>query len=131
MAYRGLERPTNFMEIGGDAYRKGKEALAVVLGNAHVKVLLVNLCGAYARTDVMIEGFLAGWQALDPTVPVVFSIHGTGEERAIQLVHDALGVEPFDEMDDAVPPWKRTASRVAIVRPAPFASTPISPSSSM
>ena len=95
-------RPANFMEIGGDAYRKGKEALAIVLGNRRVKALLVNLCGAYARTDVMIEGFLAGWQALHPSVPVVFSIHGTGEERAIQLVRDALGIEPFDEMDDAV-----------------------------
>jgi len=95
-------RPANFMEIGGDAYRKGKEALAVVLGNPHVHVLLVNLCGAYARTDVMIEGFLAGWEELDPSVPVVFSIHGTGEERAIQLVRDALGIEPFDKMDDAV-----------------------------
>jgi len=95
-------RPANFMEIGGDAYRKGKEALAVVLGNPHVKVLLVNLCGAYARTDVMIEGFLDGWQALGSSVPVVLSIHGTGEERAIRLVRDALGIEPFDEMDDAV-----------------------------
>ena len=95
-------RTANFMEIGGDAYRKGKEALAVVLGNPHVKALLVNLCGAYARTDVMIEGFLAGWEALHPSVPVVCSIHGTGEERAIQLVRDALGIEPFDEMDDAV-----------------------------
>lgn len=95
-------RPANFMEIGGDAYKKAQEALAIVLGNPRVKSLIVNLCGAYARTDVMVEGFLAGWQALDPSVPVVFSIHGTGEERAIQLVRDALGVEPFDEMDDAV-----------------------------
>lgn len=95
-------RPANFMEIGGDAYKKAKEAIAIVLANPRVKSLLVNLCGAYARTDVMIEGFLAGWQALEPNVPVVFSIHGTGEERAIQLVRETLRIEPFDEMDDAV-----------------------------
>ncbi len=95
-------RPANFMEIGGDAYRKAHEALEIVLGNPRVRSLLVNLCGAYARTDVMIEGFLTGWQALAPSVPVVFSIHGTGEARAIELVNETLGLEPFDEMDDAV-----------------------------
>ena len=95
-------RPANFMEIGGDAYKKAKEAIAIVLANPRVESLLVNLCGAYARTDVMIEGFLTGWQALEPVVPVVFSIHGTGEARAIELVRDTLGIEPFDEMDDAV-----------------------------
>ena len=95
-------RPANFMEIGGDAYRKAREALEIVLGNPRVRSLLVNLCGAYARTDVMIEGFLSGWQALAPSVPVVFSIHGTGEARAIELVQSTLGLEPFDGMDDAV-----------------------------
>ena len=95
-------RPANFMEIGGDAYRKAKEALEIVLGNPRVRSLLVNLCGAYARTDVMIDGFLTGWQALAPSVPVVFSIHGTGEARAVELVKKTLGLEPFDEMDDAV-----------------------------
>ena len=95
-------RPANFMEIGGDAYRKAHEALEIILGNPRIRSLLVNLCGAYARTDVMIEGFLTGWQALAPSVPVVFSIHGTGEARAIELVRETLGLEPFDEMDDAV-----------------------------
>ena len=95
-------RPANFMEIGGDAYKKGEEALAIVLGNHRVKSLLVNLCGAYARTDVMIEGFLKGWTALAPELPLSFSIHGTGEDRAIELVRSTLGIEPFDEMDDAV-----------------------------
>ncbi len=95
-------RPANFMEIGGDAYRKGREAIEILLGNPRVRSVLVNLCGAYARTDVMIEGFLAGWHALRPSLPVVFSIHGTGAERAIGLVRETLGLEPFAEMDDAV-----------------------------
>lgn len=95
-------QPANFMEIGGDAYRKATEALGIVLGNPRVTTLLVNLCGAYARTDVMIEGFLTGWKTLRPSVPVCFSIRGTGETRARQLVADELGVEPFESMDEAV-----------------------------
>lgn len=95
-------RPANFLEIGGQNYRRATEALGLVLANPRVKSLLVNLCGAYARTDVIVEGFLAGWEALKPTLPVAFSIHGTGEARAIQLVKERLALEPYDRMDDAV-----------------------------
>lgn len=95
-------RPANFMEIGGDAYRKAEEALGIVLANPRVKSLLVNLCGAYARTDVMIEGFLAAWKSLSPRLPLALSIRGTGQERAQRLVREELGVEPFPTMDEAV-----------------------------
>jgi succinyl-CoA synthetase beta subunit len=95
-------RPANFMEIGGDAYRKAEPALSIVLANPRVTSLLVNLCGAFARTDVIIEGILAAWDKLKPTLPVAFSIHGTGEARAIELVRSSLRLEPHDLMDDAV-----------------------------
>ncbi len=95
-------RPANFLEIGGQNYKRATEALGLVLANPNVKSLLVNLCGAYARTDVIIEGFLAGWEALKPDLPLAFSIHGTGEARATQLVKERLGIEPYDRMDDAV-----------------------------
>jgi succinyl-CoA synthetase beta subunit len=67
-----------------------------------VKALLVNFCGAFARTDVMAEGVVTAWQELKPDIPIVFTIHGTGEEEAIALVKDRLGIEPYDLMDDAV-----------------------------
>lgn len=106
-------RPANFLEIGGQAYRLATPALSVVLGNRRVRSLLVNLCGAYARTDVIVEGFLAGWEALRPHVPVAFSIHGTGEQRAVELVRARLGVEPYDLMDDAVKAAIRGAADAA------------------
>lgn len=95
-------RPANFMEIGGDAYRKAEPALSIVLSNPRVTSLLVNLCGAFARTDVIVEGVLAAWSTLKPGIPVAFSIHGTGEARAIELVRSTLHLEPHDLMDDAV-----------------------------
>ena len=95
-------RPSNFLEIGGDAYTKAAPALELVLSNPKVKSLIVNFCGAFARCDVMAEGVVAAWQELEPDIPVFFSIHGTGEQEAIALVRERLGVEPFDVMDDAV-----------------------------
>lgn len=95
-------KPANFLEIGGDAYTKATPALELVLSNPNVKSLLVNFCGAFARTDVMAEGVVKAIEELKPTLPISFTIHGTGEREAVALVRDRLGMEPHDLMDDAV-----------------------------
>jgi succinyl-CoA synthetase beta subunit len=95
-------RPANFLEIGGEAYTKAETALDLVLSNPGVKSLVINFCGAFARTDVMAEGVVKAWESLKPDVPVFFSIHGTGEDEAVAIVRDRLAVEPYDLMEDAV-----------------------------
>jgi succinyl-CoA synthetase beta subunit len=95
-------RPANFLEIGGEAYTKAEIALDLVLSNPGVKSLVVNFCGAFARTDVMADGVVRAWEKLKPKVPAFFSIHGTGEEEAVKLVRERLGIEPYDLMEDAV-----------------------------
>ena len=95
-------QPSNFLEIGGEAYTKAEVALRILLKNPNIRSLLVNFCGAFARTDVMADGVVRAWQALDPDIPVFFTIHGTGEDEANALVRRELGIEPFDLMDDAV-----------------------------
>ena len=95
-------RPSNFLEIGGEAYTKGTEALDLVLSNPGVKSLVVNFCGAFARTDVMAGGVIQAWKTLNPTIPVFFSIHGTGEDEAVRMVREELGIEPYDRMEDAI-----------------------------
>jgi succinyl-CoA synthetase beta subunit len=94
--------PANFMEIGGESYTKAKPALELVLANPRVKCLLVNFCGAFARTDVMTEGVINAWKELSPRMPIFFTIHGTNEDEAIAMVKEGLGITPFDLMDDAV-----------------------------
>lgn len=95
-------RPSNFLEIGGEAYTKAKTALSILLENPNIKSLLVNFCGAFARTDVMAEGVINAWQELKPGIPIFFTIHGTGADEAVALVKERLGIDPFDLMDDAV-----------------------------
>lgn len=95
-------RPANFLEIGGEAYTKSEVALDLVLSNPGVKSLVINFCGAFARTDVMADGVVKAWETLKPTVPVFFSIHGTGEDEAVKLVRERLGIEPYEFMEDAV-----------------------------
>lgn len=94
--------PANFLEIGGEAYTKAEAALGLVLANPRIKAMVVNFCGAFARTDVMAAGVIEAWNKLAPGVPVFFSVHGTGEEEAVALIRERLGLEPFDRMEDAV-----------------------------
>lgn len=95
-------KPANFLEIGGEAYTKSEIALDLVLSNPGVKSLVINFCGAFARTDVMADGVVKAWHKLKPKVPVFFSIHGTGEDEAVKLVKEQLGIEPYDFMEDAI-----------------------------
>ena len=102
-------RPANFLEIGGEAYTKSAAALELVLSNPGVRSLIINFCGAFARTDVMAEGVVKAWQELKPAIPVFFSIHGTGEDEATALVRARLGIEPYDLMEDAIQAAVRAA----------------------
>ncbi len=95
-------QPADFLEIGGEAYTLAKPALELLLGNPNVKSLVINFCGAFARTDVMMDGVIAAWQVLKPRIPVFFSVHGTSEDEAVQMLRERLRMEPFDLMDDAV-----------------------------
>ena len=95
-------QPANFIEIGGAAYTKAKPALELVLDNPRVKCLLVNFCGAFARTDVMIEGVLDAWEALAPAIPVLFSVRGTGSTEAREMLRERLDVSPYETMDGAI-----------------------------
>jgi len=103
-------RPANFLEIGGEAYTKSEIALDLVLSNPGVKSLVINFCGAFARTDVMADGVVKAWAKLKPKVPVFFSIHGTGEDEAVALVRRELGIEPYDFMEDAIQEAVKAAS---------------------
>ena len=105
-------RPANFLEIGGESYTKAKPALELLLSNPQVKCLVVNFCGAFARTDVMTGGVLDAWEALSPDIPVFFSVHGTGSTAAREMLGDRLGVIPYPTMDEAI------AAAVAAARTA-------------
>jgi len=95
-------RPANFLEIGGESYTQARPALELLLSKPGIKSLVINFCGAFARTDVMTQGVIEAIEALKPELPIFFSVHGTGDEEAIKLLKDRLGVTPLATMDDAI-----------------------------
>ena len=95
-------RPANFLEIGGDAYTKARPALELVLAHGGVRSLVVNFCGAFARTDVMVDGLTEAWLELRPDVPAFFTIDGTGSSEARKMLKERLGLDPYPTMDEAI-----------------------------
>jgi succinyl-CoA synthetase beta subunit len=95
-------RPANFLEIGGEAYTKAVPALELVLSHPNIRSLVVNFCGAFARTDVMTEGVLDARDKLKPSIPIFFSVHGTGAKAAREMLKSRLGIEPYPNMDAAI-----------------------------
>ena len=91
----------NFLEIGGEAYTKSTAALELVLANPNARSLVINFCGAFARCDVMVEGIIAAWGNVRPTLPVFFSVHGTGEDEAIKMLKEQLNIVPYPTMEEA------------------------------
>ena len=104
-------RPANFLEIGGEAYTQARPALELLLSKPGIQSLVINFCGAFARTDVMSQGVIEAIEALKPRLPIFFSVHGTGDEEAIRLLKARLGVTPLATMDDACAAAVRAAAR--------------------
>jgi succinyl-CoA synthetase beta subunit len=95
--------PANFLEVGGDFYKRAGEALEYLLTRRKdLKGLIVNLFGAYARTDVIIEQIVEQLLKTDIDIPVSFRIRGTGEERAREIVRTKLGKEAHLDLGKAV-----------------------------
>lgn len=93
--------PANFLEVGGELYKKSEEALDYLLSKKDLNGVFVNLFGAYARTDVIIEGILRSIKKNNVRIPFVFRVRGTGEERARKLLLDNLNVVSYNELDEA------------------------------
>ena len=107
--------PANFLEIGGESYTQAKPALELLLSNPRIKSLVINFCGAFARTDVMTQGVIEAIEALKPGLPIFFSVHGTGDEEAIRLLKERLGVTPLPTMDDACKAAVAAAATVRVI----------------
>jgi succinyl-CoA synthetase beta subunit len=96
-------RPANFLDAGGGADReKVKEAFKLILRDANVKAILVNIFGGIVRCDLIAEGVVAAAQELGVAVPLVVRLQGTNAEagRAI-LAASGLDITPAETLREA------------------------------
>jgi succinyl-CoA synthetase beta subunit len=95
--------PANFLDVGGSASTEQvTTAFKIILGDAAVKGILVNIFGGIMQCDVVAQGVVDATKALGLECPLVVRLHGTNMEegRAI-LASSGLSIIPADNMGDA------------------------------
>ncbi len=83
-------RAANFLDVGGGAKESVvKAALEIVLANAKVKSVLINIFGGITRGDEVAKGILSVIARHPPAVPLVIRLSGTEAEAGRRLLEGA------------------------------------------
>ena len=79
--------PANFLDIGGSSNpQKIVEAMKLLLGDKHVKVVLINIFGGITRCDDVAKGLIEAFKELDTEIPIVIRLTGTNEAEGRALL---------------------------------------------
>jgi len=88
-------RPANFLDVGGGVSANGaKEAFRIILADAKVKGILVNIFGGIAKCDVIAQALIEAGKEIGFTMPLVVRLEGTNVERARELLNAAYAELP-------------------------------------
>jgi len=96
-------KPANFLDVGGGAtVERVTAAFELILSNANVRAILVNIFGGIVRCDVIAEGIMAAVQKVGVKVPVVVRLEGTNAKQAREMLSQSgLAVTPAESLTDA------------------------------
>ncbi len=91
--------PANFLDIGGGASAQTVEAgLRIILNDAAVRAVLINVFGGIVRCDRVAAGIVEGYKKLgDIKVPVIVRLQGTNAEEGKQVI-DESGLKVYSAM---------------------------------
>lgn len=82
--------PANFLDIGGGAKSdKVAAALRLILADANVKAVLLNIFGGITRGDEVARGIVEALGQVQTSVPMVARIVGTNAEEGRQILASA------------------------------------------
>jgi succinyl-CoA synthetase beta subunit len=94
--------PANFLDVGGGASAEQvKNAFRILMSDAGVRAVFINIFGGILRCDVLATGVVAAAKELHLNVPVVIRMEGTNVERGKQiLLESGLNFTIADGMKD-------------------------------
>jgi len=95
--------PANFLDVGGGATQEQIEhAFEILLSDANVKAIFINIFGGILRVDRLATGVVAAARKLDVKVPIVLRLEGTNLEEGRQILKDSgLNFQVGATMKDA------------------------------
>jgi succinyl-CoA synthetase beta subunit len=94
--------PANFLDVGGGANAEQiKNAFKILMSDANVKAVFINIFGGILRCDVLAEGVIAAVKGLGVPVPIVIRMEGTNVEQGKAMLRDSgLNFTTADTMGD-------------------------------
>ncbi|HUL10700.1 MAG TPA: ADP-forming succinate--CoA ligase subunit beta [Methylococcaceae bacterium] len=95
--------PANFLDVGGGATQeKVAEAFKLILSDAGIKAVLVNIFGGIVRCDLIAEGIIAAVEEVHVKVPVVVRLEGTNAAEGRELLAESgLAIIAAEDLDEA------------------------------
>ncbi len=95
--------PANFLDVGGGA---GKEQVAaafkILMADANVRAVLINIFGGIMRCDIIAEGVVVAANEVGIKVPLVVRLQGTNVDLGREmLAKSGLHIITAERMDEA------------------------------
>ena len=95
--------PANFLDVGGGANAEQiKNAFRILMADANVKAVLINIFGGILRCDVLAAGVIGAVKELGVPVPIVIRMEGTNVEEGKRMLKESgLNFATADSMGEA------------------------------
>ncbi|MBL8225098.1 MAG: ADP-forming succinate--CoA ligase subunit beta [Chromatiales bacterium] len=95
--------PANFLDVGGGATpERVAAAFKLILSNAQVKAILVNIFGGIVRCDLIAEGIIRAVREVQVKVPVVVRLEGTNVDQGRAMLEaSGLAITPAADLTEA------------------------------
>ncbi len=105
--------PANFLDVGGGATAEQvRNAFGIILSDANVKAVLINIFGGIMRCDIVARGVVEAAKAMQLEVPIVVRLEGTNLEQGREILEaSGLSLTVASGMQDAAEKVVRLASR--------------------
>lgn len=95
--------PANFLDVGGGATAQTvAKAFKIILADANVKAILVNIFGGIMRCDIIAEGIITAVKEVGIQIPVVVRLEGTNVVLGKQMLRESgLNIISAENLTDA------------------------------
>ena len=96
-------QPANFLDVGGGANEEQvRRGFEIILGDPHVRAVLINIFGGIMRCDIVANGVVAAAKSLGIKVPIVVRLEGTNVELGQKILRESgLSFSVASGMKDA------------------------------
>ncbi len=95
--------PANFLDVGGGANAEQiRNAFKILMSDANVKAVLINIFGGILRCDILAQGVVAAVKELGVRAPIVIRMEGTNVDEGKRLLRESgMNFTTADSMGEA------------------------------